>query len=74
MPGRKKTTPGAELSRRELEVLQGLADDLQEKQIADRLGIRPLTVQEYKGTMYRKLGVRGAHGAVAAGFRRGLVK
>jgi DNA-binding CsgD family transcriptional regulator len=44
-------------SLRELQVLQGLSDDLKELAIARRLGISQPTVHTHCQRMYRKLGV-----------------
>jgi DNA-binding NarL/FixJ family response regulator len=46
------------VSRREEEVLALLADGLTDRQIADRLGISPRTVETHVGSLLNKLGVR----------------
>ena len=57
---RKPTTKGEtaldNLSRREVEVLGYLADDLTDKQIAARLHISPRTVETHVGRILEKLG------------------
>jgi DNA-binding NarL/FixJ family response regulator len=53
--------PGAGLpgiSAREAEVLAHLADGLTDREIADRLGISPRTVETHVGSLLSKLGVR----------------
>lgn len=46
------------LSRRELEVLERLADGLTDREIAEALVISPRTVETHVGSILRKLGVR----------------
>ncbi len=45
------------LSKREMEVLQGLLDNKKQEEIAEELGISPSTVKTYASRIYRKLGV-----------------
>jgi DNA-binding NarL/FixJ family response regulator len=55
------TTGGRDLpgiSAREEEVLALLADGLTDREIADRLGISPRTVETHVGSLLNKLGVR----------------
>jgi DNA-binding NarL/FixJ family response regulator len=54
----------AELSHRELEVLQALAQGLAYKQIADQLGVSIHTVRNYIRRVYEKLHVRSRTEAV----------
>jgi DNA-binding NarL/FixJ family response regulator len=58
------------LSQREQEVLDGLAQGLINKEIADKLGISPETVHTYIRRIYEKLQVRSRAEAVAK-FLRG---
>jgi DNA-binding NarL/FixJ family response regulator len=58
-------TEAAELSPREHEVLNGLAQGLAYKQIADRLGVSIHTVRNYIRRIYEKLHVRSRTEAVA---------
>jgi len=48
----------AALSDREEEVLRHLADGLTDKEIAERLGISPRTVETHVGSVLHKLGVK----------------
>lgn len=49
--------PGADLSEREREVLQLVAQGLANKQVAHRLGISERTVKVHLGNVFRRLGV-----------------
>ena len=49
--------PGAELSAREREVLDLVAEGLANKQIARRLGITERTVKVHLGSVFRRIGV-----------------
>ena len=62
--------PAAELSPREREVLEGLAEGRAYKEIADKLGVRIHTVRNYIRRIYEKLHVRSRTEAVAK-FLRG---
>ena len=62
-----------ELSRRELEVLRGLATGATNAQIGQRLAISEHTVRNHVHSLMRKLEVANRTDAVATGLRRGLV-
>ena len=62
-----------QLSRRELEVLRGLASGATNAQIGQRLAISEHTVRNHVHSVMRKLGVANRTDAVATGLRRGLV-
>lgn len=62
--------PAAELSPREREVLEGLAEGRAYKEIADKLGVSIHTVRNYIRRIYEKLHVRSRTEAVAK-FLRG---
>jgi DNA-binding NarL/FixJ family response regulator len=57
-PGKAATDPFAELSDREQQVLRHLGDGLTDREIANRLGISPRTVETHVGSILHKLGVR----------------
>jgi DNA-binding NarL/FixJ family response regulator len=59
----------AELSPREREVLDGLAEGQAYKQIADKLGVSIHTVRNYIRRIYEKLHARSSAEAVAKYFR-----
>ena len=62
-------TESAELSHRELEVLQALAQGLAYKQIADQLHVSIHTVRNYIRRVYEKLHVRSRTEAVVKFFK-----
>jgi DNA-binding NarL/FixJ family response regulator len=57
-PGKAADDPFAELSDREQQVLRHLAEGLTDREIANRLGISPRTVETHVGSILHKLGVR----------------
>ena len=61
------------LSKRELEILQMLADGQLQKQIATELMISPKTVDFHVGHIYKKLEVKNAPSAVAKAFKSGIL-
>ncbi len=67
--------PAAEgLSPREREVLQAVADGLENKQIARHLGISEATVKTYLRGVFEHLEVTSRAEAVAVGLRLGLIE
>jgi DNA-binding NarL/FixJ family response regulator len=66
--------PGSEpLTKREIEVLQLLAQGLANKQIATALGISEHTVKFHISSIYSKLGVNNRAEVVRVGARSGLI-
>jgi DNA-binding NarL/FixJ family response regulator len=61
------------LSARELEILQLVARDLTNAEIAEALFISPLTVKTHVERILAKLGVRGRVGAVREGIAMGVL-
>jgi DNA-binding NarL/FixJ family response regulator len=61
------------LTRREIDVLQLLAEGLPNKSIAERLGIGDQTVKFHVASILSKLGASNRTDAVRLGLRRGLV-
>lgn len=66
--------PGDTLSKRELEVLQGIANGLTNAGIAERLSISPKTVDNHRTSLMRKLDVRSSTALVVRAVRDGLVQ
>jgi two-component system NarL family response regulator len=62
-----------ELNRRELEVLQRLAEGRSNRAIADTLGLSEVTVKVYVGRILQKLEVRDRTHAVTTAIARGIV-
>jgi pimeloyl-ACP methyl ester carboxylesterase/DNA-binding CsgD family transcriptional regulator len=70
------TSPGAPtraLSPREVEVLKLVADGLSNRDIAVRLGVGEATVTRHLANIFAKTATTGRAGAVAFGFRQGLI-
>jgi DNA-binding NarL/FixJ family response regulator len=69
-----RDTGAAALSPRELEVLQLLAEGLTNQTIGERLELSPRTVKTHVQNLLVKLDVPDRTGAVARGFRLGLLR
>lgn len=76
LPGRARTASASSrnLTLREVEVLQLLAEGMGQKQIASWLVISPKTVATHVEHILTKLGVHSRAEAVAAAYREGLVR
>jgi DNA-binding NarL/FixJ family response regulator len=61
------------LTRRELEVLEVLAEGLSNRAIATRLQISEHTVKFHVSSIFAKLGAENRTDAVRLGVRRGLI-
>ncbi len=68
-----RPTPLPALSRRELQVLQLLASGLGTRQIADDLGVSPITARNHITHVVSKLGARNRLEAVLYASRRRLI-
>jgi two-component system, NarL family, response regulator len=68
---RLRNTAG--LTSREVEVLEGLATGLRNKEIAAKLNISEETVQAHMKRIFAKLEVHDRTAALAAGVRRGII-
>ena len=64
---------GNTLSRRELEILQLMADGFDNEEISSQLGISLETVKSHVRGVLRKLSVRSRTQAATVGLRRGLI-
>jgi DNA-binding NarL/FixJ family response regulator len=72
-PSVAKQDTTSPLSARELEILQLVAKDLTNAEIAEVLFISPLTVKTHVERILAKLGVRGRVGAVREGIAMGML-
>ena len=63
-----------ELTRRQIEILLLLGEDLQNKKIAERLNLSLKTVEFHKAQLYLNIGVTGVAGAVRFAIREGYLK
>lgn len=66
-----------ELSDRELEVLRLMASKMTAKQMSEKIGISPRTIQFHQLNLYWKLGISGRESrmlAVSKGRKLGLIK
>ncbi len=62
------------LTKRELEILQLLANELSNKQIAERLCISPSTVKRHTENIYHKLAVPDRHKAVSKAIGLAIIR
>jgi DNA-binding NarL/FixJ family response regulator len=69
----RAVSDGLDLTKRELEVLEGLAEGLRPAQIAARLVISPKTVSSHVQRILAKLGVHSRAHAVAIAYQSGLL-
>lgn len=72
-PHKKHTQGFAALTGRERDVLQRLADDMTNKEIAEELHISRRTVESHRASLMRKLGVHKTSGLVRIAIREELV-
>lgn len=70
---RKPDTWAFDLSEREIEVLELLADGLSVKEIAAKLKVSRATAAFHLGNIYQKLDVQSQTGAVAKALRAGII-
>jgi DNA-binding NarL/FixJ family response regulator len=63
-----------DLSPREEEVLQLIADGCAPNEVAERLYISPRTVKNHLASAYSKLGARDRTDAVLRAVRRGIIR
>jgi len=65
---------GRELSERELQVLEGIASGLSNKEIGDDLGIAEATVKSHVNSILAKLEAKDRTDAAMIALRRGLIR
>jgi DNA-binding CsgD family transcriptional regulator len=68
-----KVEEASRLTKREREVLQGLADGLSRPEVAERLFLSPDTVRSHTGRIYRKIGAKTSAEAVAIAIRAEVI-
>jgi DNA-binding NarL/FixJ family response regulator len=62
------------VTRRELEVLRQISLGLTAREISDRMGISPKTVENHKQRLFRKLDVQNQAHAVSVALRHGVLQ
>lgn len=62
------------LSDREIDFLTYACTEMTYKEIADKMGVSPRTVDGYRDELFRKLGVRSRVGLVIFAIKNGIVK
>lgn len=70
----KKTIVDQKLTKRELQILKLIAEELSNKEIADSLFISPRTVDAHKRNLLEKLQVKNTAGLVKYALRFGLIE
>jgi DNA-binding CsgD family transcriptional regulator len=68
------TSTNGLLSPRQKQIVTLLADDLTSKEIGDRMGVSPKTVEFHRALIRQRLGVAGTAGIVRYAIRTGLVQ
>jgi len=71
VPMPREPKPG--LTERELEILQSIADDMTNREIAAKLFVSEETVKSHVRHIHQRFGCNSRAGAVAIGFRRQLI-
>ena len=69
----KSPAGGMDLTEREREVLQRVANGARSKEVALQLGISERTVKAHLASIYNKLGVDSRAAAIGAAIQRGLI-
>lgn len=70
---RSASTEGIHLTPREKEILELIAQELTNVQIAEKLGLSPRTVHTHRRSLMQKLGVKNSAGLVRYAIEIGLV-
>lgn len=71
--GRRRSAPMAQLTDREREVLQLIAEGFSSREIASQLGVAPKTAESYRSNLMAKLGIHKVPGLVRLAIREGLI-
>jgi DNA-binding NarL/FixJ family response regulator len=72
--GRGPARAGTPLTRREIEVVRGIADGLTVPATARRLGLAPGTVRKHLENVHRKLGTSGPVATVMRAVELGILE
>ena len=67
-------SPDGLLSPRQKQIVTLIAEDLTAKEIGDRMGISPKTVEFHKDLIRQRLSVTGTAGIVRYAIRTGLIQ
>lgn len=70
----QKKTEGIQLTARELEVLNNIADGLKSQEIADKLFISERTVEAHRGNIMKKLQAKNMAELIKKSMNLGLIK
>ncbi|MCX7607170.1 MAG: response regulator transcription factor [Bacteroidia bacterium] len=70
--GAAPATEGVHLTRRERQILELIAQELTNVQIAEKLGLSPRTVHTHRRSLMQKLGVKNSAGLVRYAIEAGI--
>ena len=62
-----------QLTKRETEILQLIAEELSSQEISERLSISSRTAEKHRSNIIQKLGIRNVAGLVKEAYKRGLI-
>ncbi len=62
------------LTKREMEVLQLISQELTTEQIATRLQVSIATIETHRHNLLQKLGVKSVVGLIKIAFKQGLIE
>ena len=65
--------PADQLSKREVEVIQLICQQLTSQEIADRLFVSIKTIETHKSNIFLKTGVRNVAGLIMYSIQKGIV-
>ncbi len=63
-----------QITKRQIEILQLMAEGYKEEDIADKLSISHITIRSHKNSLYKRLGVNNSVSAVITAIDLGLIK
>ena len=66
-------TPCVMLTKREIEVLQLISQELTTEQIANRLQVSISTIETHRHNLLQKLGARSVVGMIKEAYKQGLI-